>query len=413
MSVILCSRDEESRALSHGIIMCTEEEADFLMHYRIPGSKNGVRRWQYEDGSLTPEGYIHYGIGKGNKHQNKADKLEKKVEKAQSKLDKHLARSNSLVGRVFGNKAKQNTRETLLKRKLEVAQAKQRIEARKAKEQEERGLAKFEKDKQTDETELKPKESDGLDKPLQEETAKKEHDRFELMDMARSEFTGDKEHDEDLRNVPNDVVKERIELIRDWYNDEVYMDKEQREKSLKDNSEKYLSGELSDEDRKEFGNDLLSYVDEKRDEIKAIISPNGKYDPKAARKLDDTHEYDTYDKLQAWLTDQVYEKSGSWNSGYFKDGTNGKNEYPKLEKAYEDEWHRWGEVEKEIGYKPNGTSRETERLERAIKNDKVSQALGEISSKAEKDLCGAILKDLGFSDTPANRAMIIRFAFLD
>lgn len=38
---------------------------DHLMHYRTPGSKNGVRKYQNEDGSLTPLGRIHYGIGQG------------------------------------------------------------------------------------------------------------------------------------------------------------------------------------------------------------------------------------------------------------------------------------------------------------------------------------------------------------
>ena len=34
---------------------------DYLLHYGIKGQKHGVRRWQYQDGSLTPEGYPHYG----------------------------------------------------------------------------------------------------------------------------------------------------------------------------------------------------------------------------------------------------------------------------------------------------------------------------------------------------------------
>ena len=33
-----------------------------LMHWRPKGPKNGVRLYQYEDGSLTPLGYKHYGI---------------------------------------------------------------------------------------------------------------------------------------------------------------------------------------------------------------------------------------------------------------------------------------------------------------------------------------------------------------
>ena len=37
--------------------------SDELLHYQVKGAKWGVRRWQYPDGSLTPEGRIHYGIG--------------------------------------------------------------------------------------------------------------------------------------------------------------------------------------------------------------------------------------------------------------------------------------------------------------------------------------------------------------
>lgn len=43
----------------------TDNDANSLMHYRTPGSKNGVRKYQYEDGTLTPAGRIHYGVGKG------------------------------------------------------------------------------------------------------------------------------------------------------------------------------------------------------------------------------------------------------------------------------------------------------------------------------------------------------------
>lgn len=40
---------------------------DFLMHWRTRGSKNGVRLYQYPDGSLTPLGREHYGIGPARK----------------------------------------------------------------------------------------------------------------------------------------------------------------------------------------------------------------------------------------------------------------------------------------------------------------------------------------------------------
>lgn len=35
----------------------------YLAHHGVEGQKWGVRRWQNKDGSLTPEGRVHYGIG--------------------------------------------------------------------------------------------------------------------------------------------------------------------------------------------------------------------------------------------------------------------------------------------------------------------------------------------------------------
>jgi hypothetical protein len=37
--------------------------SDYLIHWGIPGQKKGNRRFQYKDGSLTPEGRVRYGVG--------------------------------------------------------------------------------------------------------------------------------------------------------------------------------------------------------------------------------------------------------------------------------------------------------------------------------------------------------------
>lgn len=38
---------------------------DYLEHHGVKGQKHGIRRYQNEDGSLTPEGREHYGYNQG------------------------------------------------------------------------------------------------------------------------------------------------------------------------------------------------------------------------------------------------------------------------------------------------------------------------------------------------------------
>lgn len=50
---------------------------DYLAHHGVKGQKRGERRYQNEDGSLTPEGREHYGVGQGRdaKYQNRDGSL--------------------------------------------------------------------------------------------------------------------------------------------------------------------------------------------------------------------------------------------------------------------------------------------------------------------------------------------------
>lgn len=50
------------------------EYKNYLMHYGVEGQKWGTRRWQNEDGSLTPEGRRHYGY-----NEKILDKASKKL----------------------------------------------------------------------------------------------------------------------------------------------------------------------------------------------------------------------------------------------------------------------------------------------------------------------------------------------
>lgn len=64
---------------------------DILMHYGILGQKWGLRRWQNEDGSLTPEGREHY-MKKDTKWAKKNyDKIYKKVyKKSRDEMDDYV-----------------------------------------------------------------------------------------------------------------------------------------------------------------------------------------------------------------------------------------------------------------------------------------------------------------------------------
>lgn len=84
---------------------------NYLMHYRTPGSKNGERLYQYKDGSLTPLGREHYGVGppRGSSTfqklskwtaKRKAERDERKAQAAAA-LEKHS--SNKQVSRVANN----------------------------------------------------------------------------------------------------------------------------------------------------------------------------------------------------------------------------------------------------------------------------------------------------------------------
>ena len=55
---------------------------DFIAHHGVKGQSWGVRKYQYEDGSLTPEGKKRYGVGDGTNKKDPPTKDKKQVSKS-------------------------------------------------------------------------------------------------------------------------------------------------------------------------------------------------------------------------------------------------------------------------------------------------------------------------------------------
>lgn len=65
---------------------------NYIEHHGVKGQKHGVRRWQNHDGSLTPDGRIHYGVGPArNSARTDNDRISRIVGK---KTEEEQARDN-------------------------------------------------------------------------------------------------------------------------------------------------------------------------------------------------------------------------------------------------------------------------------------------------------------------------------
>lgn len=109
------------------LVLITREELDkgALTHYRTPGSKNGQRLYQYKDGSLTPLGRIHYGVGKATRavkeevtskiKENTATtpeaKAARKAETEKLRLERHIDKKEHKIEKLEKKAEKNNKHE--------------------------------------------------------------------------------------------------------------------------------------------------------------------------------------------------------------------------------------------------------------------------------------------------------------
>lgn len=66
-----------------------EYDYTYISHSGTKGMKWGQRRWQNEDGSLTPAGRVHYGYGQKKKNESLKEKIKNKFNKTKKIIEDH------------------------------------------------------------------------------------------------------------------------------------------------------------------------------------------------------------------------------------------------------------------------------------------------------------------------------------
>lgn len=77
---------------------------NYLIHYGVFGQKWGKRNYQYEDGSLTPEGRVHYGVNEKRSENPRYSSDQKRRDRSvygrsgSVRIEKRINRGESISG---------------------------------------------------------------------------------------------------------------------------------------------------------------------------------------------------------------------------------------------------------------------------------------------------------------------------
>lgn len=447
---------------SSGIVLCTKEYADeqFLMHYRVGGEVNGRRRWQNADGSYTAAGRQHYaemyGWGKfranraekkATKYQSKASKAEEELHKQQVKVDKARVKTDKAQKKLdrFNKKHASSTAPgttpppgtpatpTTVTSKQSKAVDKNALKLQKENNRLHEAQLKFDKlrnkaekyqektdrlhDKWDEQTKkLEEKADKALEKGDVEKAAayEKELQRRGIMPDTSKDLTAEKVATEVLKKMKesDDAAKadreaeERVESNRYVEGSRAFRENAENEQRMQN------FDNLSAEDKRKTGDYLIqkmsdyqkTYVDKKDEDLDDLDADVAK------------HAHYEYRNDEQWLMQRMDKDSGNENTGYYKPGSNGEKAHNVLEESYAKSSARTEELIREHKLdrsKVYTDSKEYAKLREVVESDKLWKTLNAQDKKNEQDLLGAVLKDLGFSNTQEARDIISWYVFLD
>jgi len=447
MELILYTREEIEETLSHGAILCTQEWADdYLMHYRVGGEVKGKRRWQNKDGSLTPEGYKHYAEMYGwSKKLNKAEKLQDRADQKEEKAESAARRSDEAVLKAY-NATQKNERKSTARRQAKADKWNSRAAASEAAAAAARNDARKAQDKATAYADKLQRKEDRMSKWVNEDgslndkalqkytyaTGVPGERKMSLVGRIKfgNEYTKkfEKEYaDKAVAEMKKSLGKDaddkidRKTLEKEWFDSEDKKFEEARgpeyhlgnDPELQDlvrlESEE-LSSEISDYramssyEKKQLGNQLLSYVKSTNEAIGSVEKNGG--------KVPDDIRDSAYD-IQNKLINMIYDEVGSINAASYKPGTKAEAAEDKAHSIYQKLYDREEAVKSQAGFKSSDNQYSNKRLASLLEKDSTWKKLNIDYEKAEDDVMGAILDDLGFDDTPANRSILYQYGWWD
>lgn len=84
-------------------------DSDYLEHYGTKGQKWGIRKYQNEDGTLTPEGREHYGYNQGweARQQYKRGEIDRKQLREAKRAKGMLGKIDNVMNLGFGRRIRE------------------------------------------------------------------------------------------------------------------------------------------------------------------------------------------------------------------------------------------------------------------------------------------------------------------